>query len=96
MSAGRVLVYGGRGALGSTVVSTFKNASYWVLNIDMKDNEEADHNIIVTGDSWTSQVWLKLVGLVVVIRLLFAALKDNHNPEVERGVKAVMGEGNNE
>jgi len=55
MSAGRVLVYGGRGALGSTVVSTFKNASYWVLNIDMKDNEEADHNIIVTGDSWTMQ-----------------------------------------
>lgn len=55
MSAGRVVVYGGRGALGSTVVSSFKKASYWVLNIDMVQNEEADHNILVTGDTWTQQ-----------------------------------------
>ena len=56
MSAGRVIVYGGRGARGSTVVSVFKNSNYWVCNVDMKENSEADHNIIVNGDSWTIQV----------------------------------------
>jgi len=55
MSNGRVVVYGGRGALGSTVVSLFKRSSYWVCNIDMKENTEADHNIIVAGDSWIQQ-----------------------------------------
>lgn len=55
MSGGRVVVYGGRGALGSTVVDVFKKNSFWILNIDMKVNEEADENILVTGDSWTEQ-----------------------------------------
>lgn len=53
--AGRVIVYGGRGALGSTVVTMFKRNQFWVCNIDMKENTEADHNIIVTGDTWTQQ-----------------------------------------
>jgi len=53
--AGRVIVYGGRGALGSTVVSVFKKNQFWVCNIDMQENTEADHNIIVTGDTWTQQ-----------------------------------------
>jgi dihydropteridine reductase len=55
MSGGRVIVYGGRGALGSKVVSVFKEAGYWVLNIDLKESEESDQNIIVSGDSWTQQ-----------------------------------------
>jgi len=55
MSAGRVVVYGGCGALGSTVVNLFKQNSYRVLNVDMKANEAADENILVTGDSWTLQ-----------------------------------------
>ena len=54
--SGRVIVYGGRGALGSTVVTMFKKNQYWVCNIDMKENTEADHNIIVTGDTWIQQV----------------------------------------
>lgn len=53
--AGRVIVYGGRGALGSTVVNVFKKNQFWVCNIDMQENTEADHNIIVTGDTWTQQ-----------------------------------------
>lgn len=61
MSAGRVLVYGGRGALGSTVVSVFKHASYWVLNIDLKESDQADQNIIVSGDTWTQQVKILFV-----------------------------------
>jgi len=55
MSSGRVIVYGGRGALGSTVVSAFKKNEFWVCNIDMKENAEADHNIIVDGDTWIQQ-----------------------------------------
>ena len=56
MSSGRVIVYGGRGALGSTVVSVFKNSNFWVCNVDMKENTEADHNILVKGDTWSQQV----------------------------------------
>jgi len=55
MSCGRVVVYGGRGALGSTVVSLFKRSEYWVCNIDMKENNEADHNILVSGNTWQEQ-----------------------------------------
>jgi len=55
MSSGRVIVYGGRGALGSTVVSVFKNSNFWVCNVDMKENTEADHNILVKGDTWSQQ-----------------------------------------
>lgn len=55
MVAGRVVVYGGRGALGSTVVNLFKKSSFWVINIDMKENEAADKNILVSGDTWTQQ-----------------------------------------
>lgn len=69
MSAGRVLVYGGRGALGSTVVSVFKQASYWVLNIDLKESDQADHNIIVSGDTWTQQV--KILLFVKTNKIIF-------------------------
>jgi len=55
MSSKRVLVYGGRGALGSVIISHFKNSSWWVANIDMKENSAADANILVTGDTWTDQ-----------------------------------------
>jgi len=55
MSSGRVVVYGGRGALGSTVVSLFKKSQFWVCNVDMKENSEADCNILVTGETWQEQ-----------------------------------------
>jgi len=53
--SGRVIVYGGRGALGSAIVAHFKAASFWVANIDLKENDSADVNVIVTGDTWTDQ-----------------------------------------
>merc|ERR1711990_785679 len=55
MSVGRALVYGGRGALGSTVVKAFKEGGWWVACVDMKPNELADHSIIVEGDTWGEQ-----------------------------------------
>jgi len=56
MSAGRVLVYGGRGALGSHLVTNFKAAGWWVVNLDIKPSEAADQNVIVDTDhSWAQQ-----------------------------------------
>ena len=58
MAAGRVLVYGGRGGLGSVVVSTFKANSWWVLSVDTRPNDEADENVVVDispDAQWTGQ-----------------------------------------
>nr|XP_018915413.1 PREDICTED: dihydropteridine reductase [Bemisia tabaci] len=55
-SAGRIFVYGGRGALGSTCVSHFKKQNWWVGSIDLKENEEADVNIILDPNhGWLEQ-----------------------------------------
>ena len=53
--SGRVVVYGGRGALGSNIVSKFKEAGYWVASIDVKPSESSDENIVVDGESWQEQ-----------------------------------------
>lgn len=56
MSANRVIVYGGKGALGSRIVQHFKSKSWWVASIDMAANEEADENVIVKmSESFTEQ-----------------------------------------
>ncbi|XP_055914212.1 dihydropteridine reductase [Eupeodes corollae] len=56
MSVGRVLVYGGRGALGAACVSHFKANNYWVGSIDLSENENADLSIVVPRDgSWADQ-----------------------------------------
>ncbi|XP_062509679.1 dihydropteridine reductase-like [Corticium candelabrum] len=55
-SAGRVLVYGGKGALGSAIVNHFKSNNWWVASIDLIPNEDAHSNIVITKtDSWTEQ-----------------------------------------
>ncbi|KIH44917.1 hypothetical protein ANCDUO_25050, partial [Ancylostoma duodenale] len=46
MVAGRVIVYGGRGALGSTVVDHFKKNDFWTLSIDMAANDAANANVL--------------------------------------------------
>lgn len=52
----RVLVYGGKGALGSACVSHFKSNNYWVGSIDLNLNEEADASIVLPRDlSWEEQ-----------------------------------------
>jgi len=54
--SGRVLVYGGRGALGSEIVTKFKHEGWWVANIDTAPNTQADENVTVAaGDSWQEQ-----------------------------------------
>lgn len=56
MSLGRVLIYGGKGALGAACVSHFKENNFWVSSVDFNDNEQADAGIIVSRNaSWTEQ-----------------------------------------
>ncbi|XP_029669911.1 dihydropteridine reductase isoform X1 [Formica exsecta] len=56
MVLGRIIVYGGKGALGSACVSQFKAQNWWVGSIDMKPNEQADVSVIVNPDhNWQQQ-----------------------------------------
>ncbi|KAL9918191.1 dihydropteridine reductase-like isoform 1-T4 [Glossina fuscipes fuscipes] len=71
MSLGRVLIYGGKGALGAACVSHFKENNFWVSSVDFNNNEQADAGILVSRNaSWIEQEEdvLKKVG---------AALGDN-------------------
>jgi len=45
--SGRVLVYGGKGALGSACVKHFKSRNWWVGSIDLVENTEANANIVL-------------------------------------------------
>jgi len=64
MSSGHVLVYGGRGALGRTLVDFFKNKNFWVLSIDLVASDEADANVVVDPKaSWTEQEETLLSGV---------------------------------
>ncbi|XP_067645285.1 dihydropteridine reductase [Eurosta solidaginis] len=53
---GRVLIYGGKGALGAACVSHYKANNYWVGSIDLNVNEEADASIVIPRDlGWEEQ-----------------------------------------
>ena len=52
----RVLVYGGKGALGSCLVTYFKSKNAWVLSIDLITNSEADKSVVLKQtESWSEQ-----------------------------------------
>jgi len=52
----RVVIYGGRGGLGSNLVKHFKSKGWWVCSIDLAANEEADVNVAVNPkDDWVTQ-----------------------------------------
>lgn len=46
----RLLVYGGRGALGTTITKHFKAKNWWVSSVDILKNKEADLNIQVQAE----------------------------------------------
>lgn len=55
-SVSRVIVYGGKGALGREIVAFFKEKSWWVGSIDIFGNEEANANFLINPESsWTEQ-----------------------------------------
>ncbi|XP_030643815.1 dihydropteridine reductase isoform X1 [Chanos chanos] len=54
--AHRVIIYGGKGALGSKCVQYFKSKNWWVACIDITANEEANANVTVKmTESFTEQ-----------------------------------------
>lgn len=56
MASKNVLVYGAKGALGSTVLAHFKQHGYRVIAVDLVANEQGDSNIILNAsDSWSDQ-----------------------------------------
>ncbi|XP_053475212.1 dihydropteridine reductase [Ictalurus furcatus] len=56
VEARRVIIYGGKGALGSKCVEYFRSKNWWVACIDLNANEEADSNITVQmTDSFNEQ-----------------------------------------
>ncbi|KAL1024017.1 hypothetical protein UPYG_G00050350 [Umbra pygmaea] len=56
VEAHRVIVYGGKGALGAKCVQYFTSKNWWVACIDLAANEEASVNILVKPtDSFTEQ-----------------------------------------
>jgi len=46
--ADKILIYGGRGALGAALVDFFKCKNFWVASVDFSENEKADLNILLT------------------------------------------------
>ncbi|XP_012692716.1 dihydropteridine reductase-like [Clupea harengus] len=55
-AANRVIVYGGRGALGSACVQYFKSKGWWVASIDIGANADANANVLVKlSESFTEQ-----------------------------------------
>jgi len=59
----RVIVYGGKGALGSTLVHHFKAKEWYVCSIDLTENPEADDNIVVKGATLEEQAKFVLEAL---------------------------------
>ncbi|KAK2865645.1 hypothetical protein Q7C36_001701 [Tachysurus vachellii] len=56
VEARKVIIYGGKGALGSKCIEYFRSKNWWVACIDLSPNEEADSNITVQmTDSFNEQ-----------------------------------------
>lgn len=57
VAGGKVLVYGGKGALGATIVKYFRDQNWWVGSIDLQANDDANVNVIVDSSSasWVDQ-----------------------------------------
>ncbi|XP_014242135.1 dihydropteridine reductase isoform X1 [Cimex lectularius] len=93
MSTGRVFIYGGRGALGDTCVSYFKNKKWWVGSIDLKENEKADANVLVEPEEgWLQQVhtWIFLNKLIKHIYFFYNRFTSLKESQVLKEVSSVL------
>ena len=53
----KVLIYGGKGGLGTVLVSHFKSNGWTVISVDLAANDVADANVLVNpNDDWAKQV----------------------------------------
>lgn len=48
------LIVGGSGQLGKHVVTAFKNKGWKLLSLDLKENSEADRNVLLLADQKVS------------------------------------------
>lgn len=64
MSTGRVIIYGGKGALGAKCVSHFKSKNWWLGCIDLNNNPEADLNILLEKNETLEQQENKVLSSV--------------------------------
>ena len=56
----KVVIYGGRGALGSTMVAHFQSCGWWVCSVDLAASDAADANVIVDPKAdWLAQERLR-------------------------------------
>ncbi|KJH51927.1 oxidoreductase, short chain dehydrogenase/reductase family protein [Dictyocaulus viviparus] len=68
MVAGKVIIYGGRGALGSAILEHFKNNNFWTLSVDLIANDLADANVLVSStQDWVTQEESVLKGVSAVL-----------------------------
>jgi dihydropteridine reductase len=52
----RVLVYGGRGALGQSIVRLFNKKNWHTVSVDFTENNDATRSVIIPkDDSWSNQ-----------------------------------------
>lgn len=64
----RVLIYGGKGALGSACVDLFKANNWWVSSVDLVRNDEANANVLISNsDSLVAQEAEVIEGLSQVL-----------------------------
>ena len=65
---GKVVVYGGRGGLGLVVVKHLRGLGYWVLSVDIAENEGADSNVLVDpAADWAEQERAVLAGVAAAL-----------------------------
>ena len=66
-----VLVYGGNGSLGQSMVSAFRAASWRTISVDYYDNSEADHNIQLShANDWKTNTEVVTSSLIALASAL--------------------------
>ena len=68
----KVLIYGGKGGLGTVLVSHFKSNGWTVISVDLAANDVADANVLVNpNDDWAKQVLIPNDKTLKFIKIAF-------------------------
>ena len=68
----RMLVYGGCGALGTSIVKKFKEHKWLVISVDYNTNNDADINYVITpGTQDGAKVTIGLQKLLAESKVIF-------------------------
>ena len=56
-SSSSVLVYGGNGALGKSIISHYNKLNWKTISVDFHENNEAYHNVVINSNTtWNDNV----------------------------------------